>query len=373
VRPEIGTVLPVFVRDRYEGLTPRLLPELTPAERDRFVEANAAALRQHLPADLVFTNHVLLGAPVGAAVGAPYAVKAHGSELEFSMRGQPELCASAAETLAGARAVFAGSEHIRTVLQEVVGPGAYTSRLHVVPPGVDVQVFCPRKREDALRGLLAESRRDGPHPPGEAHERLPDPGNAERFEQFFRAEGDTIVYFGKLSKEKGVHLLVEALGRTRARAVIVGFGPARPELEEAARAHAPGRVLFTGALEHRHLVNLLPLADVTVVPSVFPEAFGMVAAEAAAAGSIPLVANHSGLAEVAADLQAEYPPGREGLTCFAPGDVEDLTAKLTALLALTPEERTELQQAARRAAVASWSWERVGAALLEASGLGPTP
>jgi glycosyltransferase involved in cell wall biosynthesis len=99
----------------------------------------------------------------------------------------------------------------------------------------------------------------------------------------------------------------------------------------------------------------------------------MVAAEAAAAGSIPLVANHSGLAEVAAGLQAEYPPGREGLTCFAPGDVEDLTAKLTALLALTPEERTELQQAARRAAVASWSWERVGAALLEASGLGPTP
>jgi glycosyltransferase involved in cell wall biosynthesis len=372
VRPEIGTVLPVFVRDRYEGLTPRLLPELTPAERDRFVEANAAALRQHLPADLVFTNHVLLGAPVGAAVGAPYVVKAHGSELEFSMRGQPELCASAAETLAGARAVFAGSEHIRTVLQEVVGPGAYTSRLHVVPPGVDVQVFCPRKREDALRGLLAESRRDGPHPPGEAHERLPDPGNAERFEQFFRAEGDTIVYFGKLSKEKGVHLLVEALGRTRARAVIVGFGPARPELEEAARAHAPGRVLFTGALEHRHLVNLLPLADVTVVPSVFPEAFGMVAAEAAAAGSIPLVANHSGLAEVAAGLQAEYPPGREGLTCFASGDVEDLTAKLTTLLALTSEERTELQQAARRAAVASWSWERVGAALLLASGLGPS-
>ena len=46
-------------------------------------------------------------------------------------------------------------------------------------------------------------------------------------------------------------------------------------------------------------MNLLPLADITVVPSVFPEAFGMVAAEAAAAGSIPLVANHSGLAEVA--------------------------------------------------------------------------
>ena len=68
-------------------------------------------------------------------------------------------------------------------------------------------------------------------------------------------------------------------------------------------------MLFTGALEHRHLVHLLPLADVSVVPSIFPEAFGMVAAEAAAAGVPPLVADHSGLAEVAAGIAAEYPPG----------------------------------------------------------------
>src|SRR5712691_6409467 len=60
-------------------------------ERYRFVEANAAALREHLPADLVFANHVLLGAPVGAASGARFAVKAHGSELEYSMRVSPDL------------------------------------------------------------------------------------------------------------------------------------------------------------------------------------------------------------------------------------------------------------------------------------------
>ena len=41
------------------------------------------------PADLVFANHVLMGAPVGAASGLPFRVKAHGSELEYSMRGRP--------------------------------------------------------------------------------------------------------------------------------------------------------------------------------------------------------------------------------------------------------------------------------------------
>ena len=71
--------------------------------RRAYVEANAAALRELLPADLVFTNHVLMGGPVGAATGAPFRVKAHGSELEYSMRGRPELERWGAEALARRR------------------------------------------------------------------------------------------------------------------------------------------------------------------------------------------------------------------------------------------------------------------------------
>jgi glycosyltransferase involved in cell wall biosynthesis len=368
VRPDIGGILPVFVLDRYRDLEPRLLQDLTPAQRDEFVEANANALQRELPADLIFANHTLLGAPVGAAVGIPYAVKVHGSELEFSMRGSPELCRWANATLSGAAAVFVGSNHIRGRLREIVGPGDYTSRTHVVTPGVDVNLFRPKERESSFRALLAEAERDPPKQAGTPPERLPDPGNAPRLESFLREEGATIVYFGKLSKEKGVHLLIQALEWCPARMVVAGFGEARAELEAAAQRVAPGRVLFTGALEHRHLVNLLPLADVTVVPSLFPEAFGMVAAEAASAGSIPLVAHHSGLAEIVEGLEAEYPDGFSDLASFRRGDVGDLSDKLRAILALRPEERTQLRLSARRAAVRRWSWEHVSAALLEAAG-----
>ena len=104
-------------------------------------------------------------------------------------------------------------------------------------------------------------------------------------------------------------MLLEALREVDARAVIVGFGDYRAELEGL----ASDRALFTGPLEHRHLAALIPLTDVTVVPSIFPEAFGMVAAEAAAAGSLPLVANHSGLAEIAAGVAEEYPEGKRDL------------------------------------------------------------
>ena len=162
VRPELPDgLLPVFVVDRYEGLEPRLLQDLTRTERERYVELNAAAVRAHLPADLVFANHVLLGAPVAAATGARFAVKAHGSELEYSMRGNEDLAEWARRTLAGADAVFVGSAHIRRVLEEVVG---HVDRVHEVPPGVDVDEFTPRPRHDALARLLEECRRDPPNP-----------------------------------------------------------------------------------------------------------------------------------------------------------------------------------------------------------------
>jgi len=357
VRPEIDGLLPVFVLDRYEGLEAKLLQDLTHEERDRYVELNANALRDLAPADLVFANHVLLGAPVAAASGLRYAVKAHGSELEYSIRGNDELSAWGRETLAEADVVFVGSAHIRSVLEELVG---HVDRVYEVPPGVDVDEFRPQPRDEALARLLEQARADPPNPDNSDH-RLPDADNAARLAGFFETDEPTVLYFGKLLYNKGVHVLLQALSHVDARAVIVGFGDYRDELERL----APPGTLFTGPLEHRHLVHLLPLADATVVPSIFPEAFGMVAAESAAAGTPPIVARHSGLAEIAAGLEAEYPPALRPLAGFATGDARDLAGRLQTLLALPRDEHAALSNAARRAAVERWSWRSVAKRLLE--------
>ncbi|MDQ3067414.1 MAG: glycosyltransferase family 4 protein [Actinomycetota bacterium] len=357
VRPDVGGLLPVFVRDRYEGYEVKLVQDCTRGELDEWVERNAAAVREHLPADLVFANHVLLGGPVGAATGARYAVKAHGSELEYSLRGNAELAAWGRESLEQAGAVFVGSAHIREVLEDVVGQ---VDRVHEVPPGVDVDEWCPRPRNQALAGLVEEARRDPPNP-GNANERLPDEGNAERIGAFLAGGEPTVVYFGKLLYNKGVHLLLEAMKDVDARVVIVGFGDYRAALEDLAGP----RTLFTGALEHRHLVHLLALADATVVPSIFPEAFGMVAAEAASAGSPPLVARHSGLAEIAAGLEQEYPAHLRHLASFGSGDAAELAAKLQELLALSDRDRAAIRAAARNATVTRWSWAGVARRLLD--------
>jgi glycosyltransferase involved in cell wall biosynthesis len=356
-RPDVGGLLPVFVLDHYEGYRVELLQDCPRDVLDAWVEVNAAAVRERLPADLVLCNHVLLGGAVGSACGAPYAVKAHGSELEYSMRGRPELEGWGRDVLAGASAVFVGSAHIRQVVEDVCG---HIERVHEVPPGVDVEEWRPQRREEALAALVAEARLDLPNP-GNADERLPDEANAGRLSAFLAGDAPTVVYFGKLLSNKGVHVLLEALGGVDARAVVVGFGDHREHLE----AMAPrDRVLFTGPFEHRHLVHLLALADACVVPSIFPEAFGMVAAEAAAAGCPPLVARHSGLAEVAEGLEAEYPPHLRDLASFASGDAADLRTKLHRLLALTGSDRAALRAAARRAAVERWSWAGVAERLL---------
>jgi glycosyltransferase involved in cell wall biosynthesis len=353
VVPELPDgLLPVFVLDAYDSLDARLLQDFTPAQRDAYVEANARAVRALLPADLLFANHVLMGGLVGRASGARYVVKAHGSELEYSIRGNEGLVRLAAGALAQAEAVYVGSDHVRRVLEEVVG---HVDRVYEIPPGVDVDDFAPRPREQALAALVAEARRD----PDDGDERHPDRGNAERFAQFFARSEPTVVFFGKLIENKGVQLLLEALDGLDARAVVVGFGSYRAELESI----APPGTLFTGALEHRHLVHLLPLCDVAVVPSIFPEAFGMVAAEAAAAGVPPLVADHSGLAEVAAGIAEEYPPALRHLTSFPSCDAAALRERLRELLALPA--RRELGLSARRAAERNWSWGRVAERLLE--------
>jgi glycosyltransferase involved in cell wall biosynthesis len=91
----------------------------------------------------------------------------------------------------------------------------------------------------------------------------------------------------------------------------------------------------------------------------------MVAAEAAAAGCPPIVADHSGLAEIARGLEEDYPPGRGALASFPNADSVELRERLDAVLALRGADREVLRAAARKAAVERWSWSSVARQILD--------
>jgi glycosyltransferase involved in cell wall biosynthesis len=93
-----------------------------------------------------------------------------------------------------------------------------------------------------------------------------------------------VLYVGRLSREKGLDVLFEAVDSLPVDVVAVGTGPERARLEAA----APPTVRFLGQLDQDAVVREYAAADLFVLPSL-SEPWGMVLNEAAAAG-LPLVA-----------------------------------------------------------------------------------
>jgi glycosyltransferase involved in cell wall biosynthesis len=448
-RPDIGGLLPVYVADRYEGIEARTFAQCSELEIARYVAANVAAVAElsaRTDAQLALANHLVMGPVIlaRALAGAiPYAVKVHGSALEYTVKPQPERFLDAArEGLAGAAAVLVGSAHTAASLWRALGDPELERRTRLGPPGVDVASFGPREPEAAAAGLRALAARvraradagDGAQAGGFAR----DDHAASRTLQCLDPERDVLVAFvGKLIVSKGVDLLIAAwplvLERVpRARLVLVGFGAYREGLErlrdalidgelETARAiaragralegesdggaeralagesearplrhllaffdglagtereryvHAARRLdeqlLLTGRLDHEELADLLPACAAVVVPSTFPEAFGMVAAEAAACGALPISAAHSGLAEVSTALARAVPaPARDWLS-FAVDD--DAVPALADDLIGWLRADDELRERTRAGLVATvrerWSWEGVARGVIAAA------
>lgn len=127
-------------------------------------------------------------------------------------------------------------------------------------------------------------------------------------------------------------------------------------------------IVFTGRLDHRYAPDALSAMDVLIVPSVLEEAFGMVSAEGAAAGALPLVARHSGLGEVATALEEHV--RRPELFSFeqGPGAPGRIAEGIDRLIDLDPREQRELREEIRGFVVTEWSWQRTAARLLRLAG-----
>ena len=127
---------------------------------------------------------------------------------------------------------------------------------------------------------------------------VPEQRAIEARDRWAAADAPFIAYTGRLEYEKGVHTLLRALPRLRRRfpglrLVVAGTGTHEADLRALARSLRLGRaVTFTGFLDQDVLAVLAAAADVAVVPSIY-EPFGMVALEAAAAGT-PLVVADTG-------------------------------------------------------------------------------
>jgi glycosyltransferase involved in cell wall biosynthesis len=429
LRPDIGSLLPVFVYDEYEGFEVKRFVDLSDEELERYLERNVAALRAAFSwhrSEVVIAGHAVPGPVVARRALGPgsYVAKVHGSDLEYAIRLQGRYLELAREGLQGARAVIGATEDVLRRTVEMIP--SIAGRTRAVPPGVEVDVFRHRPRREAIEAAAARleaevdasrgrpssldleveravGRRDAQALDDLARrydQEVPDQEVSVRLRALAGYEGPLVGYIGKLIPQKGVELLLAALPLLRrdVRVLIIGFGLGRErlaamaialdrgdaaaarwaarspeimvELSDAAVADSRGigaRITFTGRLDHRFAPFTLAALDVLVVPSVLGEAFGMVAAEGAAAGALPLVARHSGLAE-AADAM-ERAAGVPGLFSFEPGPdaPRRIAEALGRLISLPSDRREQLRAAVSLFVSASWTWERTAEGLLQAA------
>jgi glycosyltransferase involved in cell wall biosynthesis len=198
-------------------------------------------------------------------------------------------------------------------------------RPFVLYNGVDVDVFRPTARKVEIKDRLG----------------IPE-------------KSRVLISVGRLVKWKGIHVAIEALAKlgrqfTDVYYLVVGEGNYREELKACARAAGvDSKVMLLGDVSHAQVPSYISLADIAVLPSIEPEAFGIAAAEAMACG-IPVVgSNIGGIPEVL---------GNTGRLC-APNDADALTEAIGELLA-NPAQIRALGERARQRIKHNFTWKHV--------------
>jgi glycosyltransferase involved in cell wall biosynthesis len=368
-----------------------------------------------------------------SGTGVPYAAVIHGSALEYTVKPFPRFLPYAREGVAGAETVLVGSSPVAYSLWAALDDPSLPARTRIGTPGVDVQRFRPSGRPAAVArlreradGIQHEARRPIEPPPSSSFAR-DDSATAQALTRLAAAaeSGPIVTFVGKLILAKGIDLVLAGwplvLDRVPdAHLAVVGFGAYRDaterwidalssgdldavrELAEIGQAAAGGpasklrfvlsfldwletsgeretylaasrlmreRVVLTGLLEHDELADVLPLCEAMVVPSTFPEAFGMVAAEAAACGAFPISAAHSGLAEVSRALGRGLPDPERALMSFPleRDVVRSIASRVIEWLSAPAELRDETRAALVQTVTDRYSWEGVARGVIEAA------
>ena len=140
----------------------------------------------------------------------------------------------------------------------------------------------------------------------------------------FQWEEKSIVYFGRLSREKGLFTLLNAVAGLDIQLKIIGDGEIRQDLELKVKSEGLNNVVFMGYKLGENLKQEIKSSIATVLPSEWYEAFGRSIIESYALGKPVVGARIGGIPELVKD-------GRTGYT-FTPGNAVDLRNKIEHLL-----------------------------------------
>ena len=253
-----------------------------PARLGRVRRLVRTELQQH-PASLFVTHFALYAAPCLDLLGDhPVVVHFHGPwSAESLTEGASTLAAGLkywvedAVYRRGARFVVLSQAFGRLLAER---HGVPTDRIRVIPGGVDTARFAPAESRASARARLG-----------------------------WPQDRPIALVVRRLVRRMGLEDLIAAVELARSAVpelllVIAGTGPLAAELERRAEGPVARHVQFAGYLPDDDLPLAFRAADLSVVPSVALEGFGLIVAESLAAGTPVLVTDVGGLPETVAGL-----------------------------------------------------------------------
>ncbi len=218
-------------------------------------------------------------------------------------------------------------------------------------------IVCSRYMEGELKYIFQlPSDKITVIPNGVRPENFEPPENNRVRRDFYAAPEEKIVFYvGRLVREKGVQVLLEAIPQVLARVpnvkfIIGGKGPYEGELRAlAANLGVSSRVYFTGYVDDEVRNALYHWADVAVFPSLY-EPFGIVILEAMAARTPVVATDTGGISEI-----IEH--GLDGLK-VPPGDSRALADSILSVL-YDPARAKMMQERAFRKIRKQYDWQKV--------------
>jgi starch synthase len=277
----------------------------------------------------------LAGYLAGQLHGIPHVLTAHSLEplrpWKAEQLGGGYALSSWCERVAmeSAAAVIAVSDGMRADILSAY-PAVAPDRVHVIRNGIDTVEYAPDPGTDVLERYGIDPARP------------------------------SVVFVGRVTRQKGLPVLLQAAERLdpTAQLVLCAGQADTPDLaaevaERAGhlRATRPGIIWIPAMLAKTEVIQILSHATVFACPSLY-EPLGIVNLEAMACGAAVVGSRVGGIPEVVAD-------GRTGLLA-PPGDPDALAAALNALIT-DPDRAAALGRAGRERAVAEFSWAQIAA------------
>lgn len=330
------------------GAGDALVKEVRRILYDAELEVTFARRFKHSPPDFIYARASVLstaavtlsrqlGRPLLVELNAPLAKE----QAQYRAGALGELAERAERgLLTGADAVLAVSEALRG---HAIALGAAPQKVHVLPNGIDPQLFFPAAPDSGLRHRLG------------------------------LGAGKLLGFVGGLRPWHGANILPELLAKLSKRhpdleLVIVGDGPLRADLQGALeRLGLRERAVFTGSLPHEEVAGVIRLFDIALAP--YPPLahdfyFSPLKLFEYMACGVPVLAASVGqIEEVVRD-------GENGLL-YPAGDFDALLAACDRLLD-DSSLRGRLGRAAAETAHRTYTWDRNAARVVEiATTLGP--